>query len=105
MLRRVAELPWPLRYLLIAIAAIVVLCILCWIDRPDKPPVELHVRASHPIGMRMAVARWYRIAVPAVDVDGALAALRHDPFVDEAFVAPVIALPSADDGDACPITT
>jgi len=109
MLRRVAELPWPLRYVLIAIALAIVICILCWVDKADESRVELHVRASHPIGMQMSaapsLARWYRLDVPASQVDDALAALRRDPFVDDAFVAPVISLPSADDGDACPITT
>ena len=111
MLRRVAELPWPLRYLVFAIVAFVVICILCWIDKTDESRVELHVRASHPIGMRMAVARWYRVDVPASQVDDELAALRRDPFVDEAFVAPVLSLPTSQDvsskinGDACPITT
>ena len=107
MLRRVAELPWPLRYLLIAIIAIIVLCILCWVDKADESRVELHVRASHPLGIRLApsLARWYRVDVPASQVDDALAAMRRDPFVDEAFVAPVVSLPSVDDGDACPITT
>jgi subtilisin family serine protease len=108
MLRRLAELPSPVRYVLLALALVIAACVLHWVDQPDDKLVELHVRSHHPIGHALfthpsapELAEWYRVDVPASHVDAVLA----DRTLDEAFVAPVLSLPNADDGDSCPITT
>ncbi|HEX4451193.1 MAG TPA: S8 family serine peptidase [Kofleriaceae bacterium] len=106
-LRRLAELPRPVRYVLLALALVVAACVLHWIDQPDDKLVELHVRSRVPIGAPLfthpsspELASWRVIRVPASQVDRAVAEY------DDAFVAPVMALPSAgDDGESCPITT
>jgi subtilisin family serine protease len=107
-----AELPRPVRYLLLALALVIAACVLHWVDQPDDDDklVELHVRSRAPVGVPLfthpstpELASWRVVLVPASQVDAALASY------DDGFVAPVIALPSAfdddDDGDACPITT
>ena len=106
-----AELPRPVRYVLVVLALVVAACVLCWVDKPDDDAelVELHVRSRVPIGMPLfthpstpELASWRVVLVPAAQVDRTLAEL------DDAFVAPVMSLPapsSADDGDTCPITT
>jgi subtilisin family serine protease len=53
-------------------------------------------------------ARWRRIDIPAGHAAAFVAALDHDPAVEEAFVAPEVTLPEATpqrDRDSCPITT
>ena len=59
-------------------------------------------------------ARWRRIEIPAAHAAAFVAALDHDPSVEEAFVAPEVTLPqpvalpqpaALGDGDSCPVTT
>ncbi len=117
-MRRFAELPSPLRYLVYALLLIVAILVLRWIDREDVAMVELHVKTVDPTAIAGAQplfphahiqsaddprAHWVRVAVPADRVGDALAALRESPLVEEAFVPPEITLPSQD--DSCPIHT
>jgi subtilisin family serine protease len=111
-MRRFAELPPLVRYLVIAIVLFVAVCILRWVDKADEPEVELHVHARYPIARRLfthpstqRLAGWYRLDVPSSRVESELARLAADPNVDDAFIAPVLALPSVSGDDSCPITT
>src|SRR5580698_219331 len=105
-----AELPRPVRYALLVLALVIAVCVLCWVDDEDDKLVELHVRSRVPIGTPLfthpstpELASWRVVLVPALQVDRMLAEL------DDAFVAPVISLPTSsfggDDGESCPITT
>ena len=115
-MRRIAELPTPLRYLVYAFLVLALWFVLRWVDREDPPAtVEIHVKYRHAPAHPMfhvahaasdARAHWGRIFVRNADV--ALAELRRDPDVVEAFVAPAISLPSeqpAADDPSCPIAT
>jgi subtilisin family serine protease len=117
MVRWIAELPTPVRYVLLALGLVIAACVLHWIDQPDDKLVELHVRSRVPIGAPLfshpstpALASWRVVLVPASQVDAVVASFaaggsRVNGEFEEAFVAPEISLPSADDGEACPITT
>jgi Subtilase family len=113
-MRRFAELPSPLRYIVIALIVLAVICVLRWVDKTDDEFVELHVHASYPVGKRLIehpstwrLAGWYRLDVRRSRLDAELARLAADANVDDAFVAPVLSLPSAGAtrGDSCPVTT
>jgi subtilisin family serine protease len=116
-MRRLAELPSPLRYLAIACLLVLAFFVLRWIDTEDPADhegvVELHVHARlREAGMRPLfthrASEWYRESVPGSRVATELARLAADPDVDEAFVAPTLSLPTSSSGpsaDSCPITT
>jgi subtilisin family serine protease len=119
-MKRFAELPPTLRYLAYAIAIVLLLAILRWIDRDLPPaqshrvPIHLKVRPGGVIGLEAANARqllhhasaWRRIDVKPEQVAGKLAMLERDPAIEEAFVPPTITLPSAGaHADSCPIST
>jgi hypothetical protein len=135
-MRWLAELPTPLRYLVIALLVVVVLLVLRWIDREDTAvtmpapraaaphlvPIHLkwrdgvhasslHGRAIRPVFRHLyrtsaddPRTRWWRLEVPAGDVDATLRGLAIDPAVEQAFIPPTITLPSAAE-DSCPIKT
>ena len=134
-MRRLAELPSPWRILVLAVLVLAALWLLRWVDplrtpcgsaarpggagacdREDAHLVEVHVklRPGHELAHARPLfthlpavaawddrARWVRIDVPADRV----AELAADPGIEEAFVAPVISLPSVPAKDSCPITT
>ncbi|MGE5181517.1 MAG: S8 family serine peptidase [Acidobacteriota bacterium] len=124
-MRRLADLPPTLRYLVYALLVVALLLLLRWIDREDdataaQPSVEIHllVRPSWVVGLEAAAARplfhhaatdrrarWRRVDVPADRLAAELAALAADPAIEEAFVEPAAALPAADREDSCPIHT
>ncbi|HEY3806294.1 MAG TPA: S8 family serine peptidase [Kofleriaceae bacterium] len=113
-MRRFAELPSPLRYIVIALVLFGIVCLLRWVDKADDELVELHVHASYPVGTRLIahpstwrLAGWYRLDVPSSRVESELARLAADRNVDDAFIAPVLALPSMAPAksDSCPVTT
>ena len=116
MLRRIESLPSLWRYFALALLGIALIFVLRWIDEEDDPPaVEIHVRLKlagvmHEHAQQMfarhhdALARWYKLSVPANRVESELATLAADSDVDEAFVAPTVSLPNADD-PSCPIKT
>ena len=128
-MRRLAELPRPLRYLVIALLLLAFVLLLRWLEDEPKPPgappvvmlhVELQPGAAPPPGSRAAVHP------PAVDAlrrrsaralgtprrprrsrRRTLARLARDPRVEQAFAAPAISLPRRRaplDDDRCPIT-
>ena len=113
-MRRFAELPAPVRYIVIALGLLVLVCVLRWVDREDEsdreglaafaPQLELHVKLTHadahlgaplfthePPGAELA--RWRKLDVSALRAPDELAQLAADPEVDEAFVAPALSLP------------
>ena len=132
-MRRLAEIPNPWRTLAIALIVLLVLLILRWIDKPDTEStsagrVSIHVKLvgsggftslhdlegplrplfshAHRGDRGDPRAYWWTVAVAPDRVAEELALLVADPDVAEAFVAPVVTLPSAGgDGDSCPIST
>ena len=133
-MRRIAELPSPWRYVVIALLVLAAIWLLRWLDEDGAEQtggsVEIHyklrVGASHhaaaqPLFTHLPAsvaavddprAQWRRIGVPARRATEVLGWLARDPEVEEAFVAPEITLPYAGadpsatrDGDSCPITT
>ena len=118
MLRRIEELPSVWRYAVLALLGIGLWFLLRWVDdESDVPKVAIHVKlkphgtmhaelqfAHHPGG---ELALWRKLHVPSTEVEHELAVLAADPNVEEAFVEPLVTLPSAGpaDGDSCPITT
>src|SRR5438876_7966350 len=114
-MRRLAELPYPLRYVIYALLVVIVILVLRWIDREDPLPavpqrtVAIHVKLRDGVQPRVAMhplfahvyrphihdvrTRWQRLEVPADGVNASLAALAIDPAVEEAFVPPTITLP------------
>jgi subtilisin family serine protease len=112
----------------VALAAVAVACWLLMARRsprggdPGQPTVEVHVRlvehgvarfAARPLFTHLPGSvddervRWLRVDIPARDAAAALSALAADPNVDEAFVAPEVALPSLpiEADDRCPVQT
>lgn len=124
MRRQFAELPDLVRYLLIALAILLLWWFLRWLDKDDDgaaakldtrtTPIHYKLRAgfsttdaslfSHaPTGDR---ARWHRIEVPRARAKSVVAWLAIDPRIEQAFVPPTITLPTVRTVDsACPITT
>jgi subtilisin family serine protease len=126
MRRQFAELPDLVRYLLIALAILLLWWFLRWLDKDDEltkhdtrtTPIHYKLRAgyvtsdpalfSHPTVDERA--RWHRIDVPRGQAKSLLAWLAIDPRVEEAFVPPTITLATVmpqprQHADACPITT
>jgi subtilisin family serine protease len=122
-LRRIEELPSVWRYCILALLGVGLWFVLRWVDdESDAPHVAIHVRLKpggmlHEPGQRMfahhqiaadPLTLWWKLSVPAKQVDHELAVLAADPNIEEAFVEPTVSLPSlpsAGDGDSCPITT
>ena len=133
-MRRIAELPSPWRYVVIALLVLAAIWLLRWLDEDHADlaggTIEIHyklrVGASHhahaqPLFTHLPASvaafddprvQWRRIDVPARRANEVLGWLARDPEVEEAFVAPEITLPyagpdprAARDGDSCPITT
>ena len=130
-MRRLAELPTPWRYVVIALIAIGVWFVLKWVDQdetfvaPSSSRVTIHIklkRGSHSRGGLMAVFhhpldttnpdprwRWAEESVPSGYAAEALAELQRDPDVEDAYIVPVYSLPTstapARDDASCPITT
>jgi subtilisin family serine protease len=150
---RIAELPSPWRYIVIALLVLAALLLLRWLDEEDESSVsfrragcdqlvDVHFKLrpgattaldAKPLFTHLPQtaaatddprARWRRLDVPASQAAAVVAALEHDPSIEEAFVAPEISLPQASDpmdpfsadvdrlaliapggGDSCPITT
>jgi subtilisin family serine protease len=120
-MRRIAELPTPWRYVVIALIVLAALLLLRWLDQEDsavsfrrtgcEQTVDVHFKlrsgaidALHAQPLfthlpRTAAAtddpraRWRRIEVPASRAAGLVAALERDASIEEAFVAPEVSLP------------
>jgi subtilisin family serine protease len=126
MRRQFAELPDLVRYLLIALAILLLWWFLRWLDKDDEltkhdtrtTPIHYKLRAgfvtSDPALFSHRTvddrARWHRIDVPRGQAKSLLAWLAIDPRVEEAFVPPTITLATVmpqprQHADACPITT
>ena len=116
-MRRIAELPSPWRYVVIALLVLAAIWLLRWLDEDDAAQaggtVEIHYKlragATHhasaqPLFTHLPASvaafddprvRWRRIDVPARRANEVLGWLAHDREVEEAFVAPEITLPYA----------
>jgi subtilisin family serine protease len=105
-------------YLAASLLAGAVMVLRCAAPATDAKLVEIHAKlrpgthvgyASEPVFRHLPAsatdddprARWIRITAPAT----MLGELARDPRIEEAFIAPVYSLPSADDGASCPIAT
>jgi subtilisin family serine protease len=134
-MRRIAELPPLLRYVVYALLALALIYFLRWLDKDDKDElvathaapamVEIHYKlctgaTHHPNAQPLFThlqaasaddprARWRVIVVPREREADVLEWLAEDPEVEEAFEAPAISLPDRialpKDGDSCPIHT
>jgi hypothetical protein len=142
-MRRIADIPSPWRYIVIALLVIAFILLLRWLEDDDKAVhvapvpavldhdgcavmVDVHFKLkpgattaldaqplfTHLPKTATAVddprARWRRIEIPATHAAAFVAALGHDPSVEQAFVAPEVTLPTLPElqqTDSCPITT
>ncbi|MFT3693501.1 MAG: S8 family serine peptidase [Kofleriaceae bacterium] len=104
------DLPRPWRYVAFALLGLGLWFVLRWVDQPDESDheVEIHVKATHlsSFAVPMLHGTWWKLRVPAAQVDAEMAMLAGDPDVTEAYVVPQYSLPSADaNADSCPINT
>jgi subtilisin family serine protease len=104
------------RYVVTAVAAVVLSLGLAWIHGDDhgarRVALHLKLRPSyhHEVGHALFAHRsslWRRTEVPASQAASAIAELAADPDIEEVFVAPEITLPTLgrERGDGCPIST
>src|SRR6476659_2154548 len=123
MRRQFAELPDLVRYLLIALAILLVWWFLRWLDQDDDhaavdtrtTPIHYKLRACFSTTDRALFshaslddrARWHRIEVPRAQAKSTLAWLSIDPRIETAFVPPTMTLATimprpSTQADACP---
>jgi len=132
-MRRIADLPTPWRYVVIALLILAALLLLRWIEEDDAAvsvlrrtgcsrTVEIHYKlrsgatthqSAQPLFTHLPVtaaafddprARWRRIEVPQRRAAEVLAWLARDSQVEQAFEAPEVSLPQAATALACPIS-
>ena len=119
-MRRIADIPSPWRYLVIALLVLAGILLLRRRDEQadhtaHTATVDVHFKlrpgattalAAQPLFTHLPRtaaafddprARWRRIEIPAAHAAAFIGALDHDPSVEQAFVAPEVTLPQAHD--------
>jgi subtilisin family serine protease len=117
---RLADIPSPWRYLVIALVALLLLAVLRWVDREDEassrcacgttvPRVSIHIK-HRPGAQHLGAAlfthvdqtaaayddprlRWTHLEVESARADEILDRLQHHPAIEQAFIAPTYSLP------------
>ncbi|MDB4953491.1 MAG: hypothetical protein JWO36_1060 [Myxococcales bacterium] len=127
---RLADIPSPWRYLVIALIAFLLLVFLRWIDQEQEDiaphgTVSIHIKhrpGARPIGAALFThlqpatmmpddprPRWTHVEVGASLADALLERLHDDPEIEQAFIAPVYSLPgvlsASNEDPSCPINT
>jgi hypothetical protein len=126
-MRRIAELPSPWRYIVIALLVLAGILLLRWLDKDDDKHavsfsrvgcdqmVDIHFKlkpgattllAAQPLFTHLPQtaaatddprARWRRLSVPAAHAAAVVASMEHDPSIEQAFVPPEYTLPQGAD--------
>src|SRR6266576_2082736 len=132
---RFAVVPFPWRYIKIALIAFLVILFLRWIDKDDQETVDtrnrvysrhlvsVHVKeraGAWPYGMEPLFThlrpstsasadprtRWFHVELLADQAQALVDRLEHSSDVEDVFIAPTYSLPSAGaTDDSCPIKT